>query len=156
MNLKLPPQDIEAERSVLGALMLDKNAIIRVADLITAEDFYQPSHSKIFEVISDLFNKNEPVDILSVTNKLKDGKQLADIGGSSYLTEIVSGVPTASHIAHYAKIIRDKKVLRELITTSSEIAERVFDSQKDSENLLDEIEQKIFSIAQKSNPKNFI
>ncbi|MCL5004482.1 MAG: replicative DNA helicase [Patescibacteria group bacterium] len=156
MNIKLPPQDIEAERSVLGALMLDKNAIIRVADLITAEDFYQPSHSKIFKVISDLFNKNEPVDILSVTNKLKDGKQLADIGGSSYLTEIVSGVPTASHIAHYAKIIRDKKVLRELITTSSEIAERVFDSQKDSENLLDEIEQRIFSIAQKSNPKNFI
>ena len=71
MDLKLPPQDIEAERSVLGALMLDKNAVIKIADLITAEDFYQPSHSKIFDSIYELFNKNEPIDILSVTNKLK-------------------------------------------------------------------------------------
>jgi len=156
MNIKLPPQDIEAERSVLGALMLDKNAVIKVADLISSEDFYQPSHVKIFEVILELFGKNEPIDILSVTNKLKDKKQLSDIGGSSYLMELINGVPTATHIAHYAKIIRDKKVLRDLITTSSEITEKVFDSRDDSENLLDQIEQKIFSIAQKSSPKNFI
>ncbi|MEK7553498.1 MAG: replicative DNA helicase [Patescibacteria group bacterium] len=156
MDLKLPPQDIEAERSVLGALMLDKNAVIKIADLITAEDFYQPSHSKIFDSIYELFNKNEPIDILSVTNKLKNKKQLNDIGGSTYLSELISGVPTATHIAHYAKIIRDKKVLRDLITTSNEIAEKVFGSQKDSENILDEIEQRIFSIAQKSSLKNFV
>ncbi len=156
MDLKLPPQDIEAERSVLGALMLDKNAIIKIADLITSEDFYQPSHSKIFNSIYELFNKNEPIDILSVTNKLKNKKQLNDIGGSTYLSELISGVPTATHIAHYAKIIRDKKVLRDLITTSSEIAEKVFGSQKDSDSILDEIEQIIFSIAQKSNLKNFV
>ena len=156
MDLKLPPQDIEAERSVLGALMLDKNAIIKIADLITSEDFYQPSHSKIFNSIYELFNKNEPIDILSVTNKLKNKKQLNDIGGSTYLSELISGVPTATHIAHYAKIIRDKKVLRDLITTSSEIAEKVFGSQKDSDSILDEIEQRIFSIAQKSNLKNFV
>ena len=100
MDLKLPPQDIEAERSVLGALMLDKNAVIKIADLITAEDFYQPSHSKIFDSIYELFNKNEPIDILSVTNKLKNKKQLNDIGGSTYLSELISGVPTATHIAH--------------------------------------------------------
>ncbi len=156
MDLKLPPQDIEAERSVLGALMLDKNAIIKIADLITAEDFYQPSHSKIFDSIYELFNKNEPIDILSVTNKLKNKKQLNDIGGSTYLSELISGVPTATHISHYAKIIRDKKVLRDLISTSGEIAEKVFGSQKDSENILDEIEQRIFSIAQKSSLKNFV
>ena len=156
MDLKLPPQDIEAERSVLGALMLDKNAIIKIADLIIAEDFYQPSHSKIFNSIYELFNKNEPIDILSVSNKLKNKKQLNDVGGSTYLSELISGVPTATHISHYAKIIRDKKVLRDLITTSSEIAEKVFGSQKDSEHILDEIEQKIFSIAQKSSLKNFV
>ncbi|MBI4993953.1 replicative DNA helicase [Candidatus Wolfebacteria bacterium] len=156
MAIKLPPQEIEAEKSVLGALMLDKHAIIRVADLITSEDFYQPNHSKIFESIVELFSKNEPIDILSVTNKLKDKGHLQNIGGSSYLGELINSVPTASHIAHYAKLIRNKKVLRDLITTSSEITEKVFDNQENSENLLDEIEQKIFAIAQKSTPKNFV
>ncbi|MEK7657800.1 MAG: replicative DNA helicase [Patescibacteria group bacterium] len=156
MNIKLPPQDIEAERSVLGALMLDKNAVIRVADLITARDFYSNSHIKIFETILELFEKNEPIDILSVTSRLKNKGLLAEIGGSSYLTELINSVPTASHIAHYAKIIRNKKVLRDLIAASSEINEKVFDNPEDSENLLDEIEQKIFSIAQKSISKNFI
>ena len=156
MDPKLPPQDIEAERSVLGALMLDKNAIIKVADLITANDFYSPSHSKIYEAVIELFNRNEPIDILSVTNKLKNKDQLTDIGGSSYLTELINSVPTASHINHYAKIIRDKKVLRDLITASAEINERVFENVENSDNLLDEIEQKIFSIAQKSRPQNFV
>lgn len=156
MDLKLPPQDIEAERSVLGALMLDKNAVIKVADLIVAGDFYQPSHSKIYETILGLFEKNEPIDILSVTNKLKDKGQLNEIGGSSYLTELINSVPTASHIAHYAKLIRDKKVLRELIKASAEITEKVFENADDSENLLDDIEQKIFSIAQRTQVKNFV
>ena len=156
MNLKLPPQDIEAERSVLGALMLDKNAVIKVADLIVAGDFYQPAHSKIYEAILGLFEKNEPIDILSVTNKLKDKGQLNEIGGSSYLTELINSVPTAAHIAHYAKLIRDKKVLRELIKASAEITEKVFENTDDSENLLDDIEQKIFSIAQRTQIKNFV
>ena len=156
MNLKLPPQDIEAERSVLGALMLDKNAVIKVADLIIAGDFYQPAHSKIYEAILGLFEKNEPIDILSVTNKLKDKGQLNEIGGSSYLTELINSVPTAAHIAHYAKLIRDKKVLRELIKASAEITEKVFENTDDSENLLDDIEQKIFSIAQRTQIKNFV
>ncbi|MEK7593203.1 MAG: replicative DNA helicase [Patescibacteria group bacterium] len=156
MDLKLPPQDIEAERSVLGALMLDKNAVIKVADLIVAGDFYQPAHSKIYEAILGLFEKNEPIDILSVTNKLKDKGQLNEIGGSSYLTELINSVPTAAHIAHYAKLIRDKKVLRELIKASAEITEKVFENTDDSENLLDDIEQKIFSIAQRTQIKNFV
>ena len=153
MNIKLPPQDIEAERSVLGALMLDKNAVIRVADLITARDFYSNSHIKIFETILELFEKNEPIDILSVTSRLKNKGLLAEIGGSSYLTELINSVPTASHIAHYAKIIRNKKVLRDLIAASSEINEKVFDNPEDSENLLDEIEQKIFPSLRNQFPK---
>jgi len=156
MNLKLPPQDIEAERSVLGALMLDKNAIIMVADLIMPYDFYQPAHAKIFEAIFELFEKNEPIDILSVTKKLKDKNLLTEIGGSSYLTELINSVPTASHISYYAKIVSQKKTLRDLISASTEINEKVFDTSEDPEDLLDDIEQKIFSISQKSRPQKFI
>ncbi len=155
MNLKLPPQDIEAERSVLGSLMIDKNSIIKVADLVVSEDFYTPANAKIFGAISDLFQKNEPVDVLSVSAKLKEKKQLAEVGGSSYLTELINSVPSAAHIAHYAQIIRNKRVLRDLIEASSEINERVFEN-SDPESLLDEIERKILSIDQKSRPQNFI
>ena len=157
MDPKLPPQDIEAEQSVLGALMLDKNAIIKVADLIDAEDFYNPHHAKIFQAIFELFEKGEPIDVLSVTNKLKDKDELKAAGGSAYLTDIINGVPTATHVSYYAKRVREKKVLRDLIGASSEITERIFESgSDDSEDLLDEIEQKIFSIGQKSRPQNFI
>jgi len=156
MDLKLPPQDIEAERSVLGALMLDKNAIIKVADLLSPADFYQPAHSKIYETILELYAKNEPIDILSVTSKLKHRKQLQEVGGSGYLTELINSVPSAAHITHYAKIIQDKKVLRDLIAVSADITEKVFDAPDNAEILMDEIEQKIFSIAQKSKPQNFI
>lgn len=156
MNLKLPPQDIEAERSVLGALMLDKNAIIQVADLINADDFYSPAHGKIFEAIIELFERNEPIDVLSVTNKLKEKNLLKEIGGSSYLTDLINGVPSAAHIAYYAKLVKHKKVFRELIGTSAEITEKAFDAGEDAEELLDEIEQKIFSISKKSRPQNFV
>jgi len=152
----LPPQDVEAERSVLGALMLDKEAIIKVADLIKPSDFYQPAHAKIFDAIFELFEKGEPIDVLSVNKKLKDNNELNAVGGSSYLTEIINSVPTASHIAYYAKIIRQKKVLRELISASSEITDKVFDTSGDPEDLLDDIEQRIFSISQQSRPQNFI
>ncbi len=156
MDIKLPPQDIDAERSVLGALMLDKDAIIRVADLITSKDFYNPAHAKIFDAIIELFEKNEPIDILSVNKKLKDKNLLSEVGGSAYLTELINLVPTAAHISYYAKVVRQKKVLRDLVGASSEITERAFDSSEDPEELLDDVEQKIFSISQKSRPQNFV
>lgn len=156
MDLKLPPQDIDAERSILGSLMLDKDAIIRVADLIVSKDFYNPAHIKIFDAIVELFERNEPIDILSVNKKLKDKNLLSEVGGSAYLTELINSVPTAAHISYYAKIVRQKKVLRELIGASSEITERVFDTSEDPEDLLDDAEQKIFAISQKSRPQNFV
>ncbi len=156
MDLKLPPQDIEAEKSVLGALMLDKDAIIKVADLLNAYDFYQPANAKIFEAIFELFSKSEPIDILSVSKKLKDDNQLVEIGGSAYLTDLINSVPTAAHISYYSKIVRQKKVLRDLVTASSQITERVFDTSEDPEDLLDDVEQKIFSISQRSRPQNFV
>ena len=156
MALKLPPQDIEAEKSVLGSLMIDKNAIIKMVDILSDADFYDPRHGKIYRAIFDLFEKNEPVDILSVTNKLKNKQALKEVGGTSYLTELVNSVPTALHVVHYAKIVRQKKVMRDIATTSSEINEKIFNSTEDADNLLDEIEQRVFAITQKSRISNFV
>lgn len=151
-NIKIIPQDLEAEKSVLGALMLEKDAVIKIADTIIPEDFYQPSHQKIYEAILDLFSRNEPIDILTVTNNLKDKKELSEVGGSSYLTDLINSVPSAAHIEHYANIVREKRVLRDLLSTSSQISEEIFGT-PDIDNLLDRIEQKVFSISSKS--KNF-
>jgi len=144
---KLPPQDIEAEQSVLGALMIDKNAISKVADILAIDDFYKTNHQLIYEVILELFSKNQPIDILTVSSRLKEKEQLEEIGGISYLSELVNAVPSSSHITHYAKIINKKKVLRELLNSAYEIAELALDEEKDAQEVLDEAESKIFSIS---------
>ncbi len=156
MNPKLPPQDLEAERSVLGALMLDKNAVIKVADILNPYDFYNPHHGMILDAILELFEKAQPIDVLSVTHVLKEKKTLATIGGSSYLTDLINNVPSATHVSYYAQLVRDKRVLRDLVQASSSITERVFQAEGDTEELLDDIEQSIFSISQKSRPRNFV
>ncbi len=152
---KVPPQNLEAEQSVLGALMLDKNAMINVADILVPADFYKPAHTHIYEAILKLYEKREPIDILSVTTKLKESDELKNIGGSAYLSQLVESVPTASHIVHYATIVKEKKVLRDLISTSSEITESAFNAGENLEDLLDTIEQKVFSISQRSLPQKF-
>jgi replicative DNA helicase len=154
-DLRIPPQDIEAEQSVLGALMIDKNAIAAVADLLSPADFYKKSHSLIYEAFLRLWENREPIDILSVTAELKKLGQLQEIGGSSYLAELVNSVPTASHVSHYAKIVKEKSVLRDLINASTEIAENAFAAEEELEDFLDQVEQKIFSISQKSLVRNF-
>ncbi len=155
-QLKLPPQNLEAEHSVLGALMLDKNAVINVADILSAEDFYKPANAKIYEEILKLFEKREPIDILSVTEKLKSDGVLKEIGGNAYLTSLIESVPSAAHAEHYAKIIKEKRVFRDLIQASAEISENAFAPTEDLENILDTIEQKIFSISQQSFSQKFI
>ncbi len=155
-QLKIPPQDLEVEQSVLGALLIDKNAIIKVADILTAKDFYSPAHERIFETMIELYEKRQPVDILSLTSRLKEKNLLTEIGGSSYLADLTNKVPTASHIEHYAKVVKEKKILRDLIRTSAEITEEAFDTAKDVEELLDGIEQKIMAISQRSMSKNFV
>src|SRR3989338_4622069 len=119
---KLPPQNIEAEQSVLGSLLIDKDAIVKIADIITAKDFYRKAHEMIFTSMVDLYTKSEPIDLLTVSSKLKEKKQFKDIGGMSYLTTLVNFVPTASNVAHYAKIVNQKRVLRDLISASGEIS----------------------------------
>lgn len=145
---------MEAERSVLGALMLDKNAVVRVADILHPTDFYHPQHQIIYEAILDLFERSEPIDVLTVTQKLKGSKRLKEIGGGDYLAEIISSVPTSAHVEHYATIVKEKRVRRELLHAASEINEDAFDAD-DFEELLDGVEHKIFTISQRSRPQRF-
>ena len=156
MNPKVPPHDEEAERAVLGSLMIDARAITKVADVLRANDFYAGSHQKIFQAAVDLFAKNEPIDIVSVTNILNAKHELESVGGSAYLADLINVVPSSAHIAHYAKIIKEKKIMRDLIAVSADITESVFDGSQPAANVLDAIEQKIFSLTNQSNDKNFI
>ncbi len=159
MNKKinnLPPQSIEAEKGILGSLMIDKKAITKVVDFLSTEDFYKKKHQNIYQACFDLFERNEPIDVLSVSNRLEEKKQLENIGGSSYLTELSNSVPTPSHALNYAKKVYHKRVLRDLISASHEIASLGYDEVKDIDNLLDEAEKRIFSIAQRNLTRNFV
>lgn len=153
---KLPPQSIEAEQSLLGCLMLDKNAIVKVADFLQSQDFYRGTHQAIYQACQELFEKGEPIDLLSCANRLKEKGKLEEIGGNSYLTELVNSVPTASHVLNYAKIVQRKSILRNLINASYEIEQLGYDENEDPDLLLDKAEQRIFSIAQRSLSQKFL
>lgn len=154
--LRMPPQNLEAEISTLGSLMLDKDAIFKVADVISARDFYKPIHQDIYEAMVDLFTRREPIDVLSVTARLKEKNKLEAVGGSSYIATLVNAVPTASHVDHYATIVKRKRLLRDLIEASHHIAQLGYREAEDVEMLIDEAEQKIFGIAKDSLRQEFL
>lgn len=152
---RIPPQNVEAEMSVLGSLMLDREAIFKVADILSIQDFYKPSHQMIYEAMIDLFQRREPIDILSVSARLREKSVLEEVGGSSYLTSLVNLVPTASHVAYYANIVHKKRILRDLIDASYHITELGYKEEFSVDELLDEAEQRIFSISQSSLAQDF-
>lgn len=154
-EIRMPPQNVEAEISALGSLMLDKDAIFRVADILKPRDFYKNIHYDIYEAMLDLFNHREPIDIVSVAARLREKNKLEEIGGSSYLTTLVNSVPTASNVEHYASIVKKKRLLRDLIEASSHIAQLGYHEEDDVEILLDEAEQKIFGITKDSLRQEF-
>jgi len=156
LEAKLPPQDVEAEKCLLGALLLDKNAIVKVVDFLQAKDFYRESHREIYSAIAELFEKGEPVDLLTVSTRLREKKQLDKVGQNSYLTELINSVPTASHILNYAKIVQRKRILRELIEASQDIGFLGHEESQDTDEILDKAEQRIFSISQKSLSQRFL
>ncbi|MCX6723366.1 MAG: replicative DNA helicase, partial [Candidatus Staskawiczbacteria bacterium] len=153
---KLPPQNNEAEQCLLGCLMLDKDAIVKVVDFIKAEDFYKGIHQDIYQAMADLYEKSEPSDILSISSKLKERNRLEDIGGVAYLTSLINTVPTATHVANYAKIVRQKKILRDLISASQDIGLSAFDESEEVDVLLDKAEKTVFSIGQRSLTQTFL
>ena len=154
-KLKIPPQNLEAEKSVLGAILIDKNSINKIVDLITPEDFYSRQHQVIFSTIMDLAERSEPIDILTLSNRLKELGALDEIGGITYLSTLANSVPTSSHIQNYAKIIQRKKMLRDLIGAAHDIAGMGHEEEDDLDTLLDQAEQKIFSVSQRSLVKAF-
>ncbi len=153
---KLPPQNLDAEKSLLGALLLDQDAMNKIADLVRSEDFYQRNHQLIAEAAFGLFERREPIDLLSLSNKLSDMGVLENIGGLAYLTSLVNSVPTSAHIATYAKIVQRKKMLRDLIDAAHHIIGLGYQEDEDVENVFDEAERKLFAVSNRSMSKNFL
>lgn len=151
---KLPPQAIELEEAVLGALMLEKNAFSDIGELLKPESFYKEAHQKIFAVIRDLNSQDDPVDMLTVTEGLKRRKQIDEVGGPFYITQLTSKVASAAHIEYHARIIAQKYLQRELIKLSSEIQNKAYDDQYDVADLMNEAEAGIFELSQKQAKKD--
>jgi replicative DNA helicase len=154
-DLRMPPHADDAERSVIGALLLSRDAMVEVADKITPEMFYTSSHQKIYEAIRELYEDREPIDVITVSNRLKKKKELKKIGGVSFLTELVNGVPTAAHAVGYARIIKDSYVKRQMISSASSLVEKAFEEGTETANLLDDAERVIFGLSQSNLKGNF-
>ncbi len=151
-DLKVPPHSIEAEQSVLGGLMLDKNAWEKIADRVSEEDFYRYDHRLIFRAIAELAEDNTPLDVVTLSEWLKQLDNLEDAGGFAYLLTLSKDTPSAANIRAYADIVREKSILRQLISVGTEIADSGFNAaDRPSKELLDEAEQKVFHIAEQGN-----
>lgn len=146
---RLPPQDIEAEKAVLGSMLLEESAISSAIEIIDGDSFYKDSHKKIFSAILQLFSAYKPVDVLTLCDELKKNGSLDAAGGASYVAGLTTVVPTAAHVLHYAKIVKEKAILRHLITAATEIVQESFSAQEDASVLLDKAERMIFEIATK-------
>lgn len=156
-KLKLvPPHSYEAEGAVLGSILIDPEALFKIADKLTPDDFYKQAHGDIYEAMTHLFSEHEPVDMLSLANRLKEKGQLERIGGQTYLAQIAESVPTASHVAHYSNIVQKNATLRRLISASQEITKLSFDTEAEVDTLLDQAEQRLFSVSQKHLKQNFV
>jgi len=152
---KLSPQNTEAEQFVLGALLIDKNAIIKIADLVEAEDFYKDANGLIFATMVELYGKHEPIDILTLTDKLEEKNKLMAVGGRAYLANLANSVGTASNIEYYATLIQRKATLRRLISAASDIAELGYNEEEEIDQVLDTAEQKLFNVSQKFLKQSF-
>lgn len=156
-TLKLvPPHSYEAEGAVLGSILIDSEALFKIADILTPEDFYKKAHGDIFEAMTHLFSEHEPIDMLSMANRLKEKSALERVGGQTYLAQIAESVPTASHIVHYANIVQKNATLRRLISASQDITKLSFDADVEVDTLLDQAEQRLFSVSQKHLRQNFV
>ncbi|MEW6184429.1 MAG: replicative DNA helicase [Thermodesulfobacteriota bacterium] len=152
-NLKVPPQNLEAEQSVLGGVLLEPEALSRVLEVMSGDDFYREAHRKIFTAMLDLYQKGIPVDLITLTEILQNKGQMEEVGGVSYLTSLTDAIPSAVNVDVYARIIREKSILRRLIHRATEIASKGYGYGGSAEDLLDEAEKSIFEISEdKINP----
>jgi len=152
---KLPPQSLEAEESVLGGILLDNTAMDRAVEFVSPDDFYRETHRKIMRAMLELNQRGEPIDLVTLSDALKGHGTLQDIGGATYLAELAEKVPTAANVAYYARIVRQKAVLRSLIQTATEIATAGYESAGDVDQFLDQAEHKIFEISERKVRPHF-
>jgi replicative DNA helicase len=152
----LPPQNIEAEKSLLGSILLDKEAIVKIADFLRPEDFYRPNHKEVYQAMLSLYESKNPIDIVTLSNELEKTKKLKEIGGASYVTNLANSVPSSAHAVQYAKIIQSKATLRRLISASQRVMEMGYDQKKNIEEILDGAEKTIFEVSQAHLASDFI
>jgi replicative DNA helicase len=146
---KVPPQNIDAEMSLIGAILIDTDAIVRVADNVDVSDFYEERHQRIYEAVKKLYERHRPIDILTLSNQLKDDGFLDVVGGATYLSELTNYVPTAAHVEHYADIVADKALRRRLIKASQDITGIGYDEGKPVKEIIEEAETELFQVSQK-------
>ncbi|MBA3678962.1 replicative DNA helicase [Candidatus Saccharibacteria bacterium] len=154
-SVTLPPQNAEAESSLIGSLLIDKDGIIKVADIVATDDFYVTKNSQIFEAILGLFERREPIDVITLADSLEKNGHLEDVGGAAYLTELVNSVPSSAHVAQYAHIVAEKATLRRLIDAASSINSMAYAEGDALDSVLDEAEQTLFAVSQKHLKQNF-
>lgn len=153
---KIPPHSLEAEESLLGCLLIDKDAIIKIADSLMPQDFYKDSHKIIYETIKDLYSSQEPIDIITLANRLEERKKLELVSGRSYLAKLSNAVATSGNVVNYANIIQRKATLRRLQQVAAEISNLSFAEERDIDEILDETEKKVFGVSQKYLKNAFV
>jgi replicative DNA helicase len=156
MQQKVPPNDVSAEEAVLGSILIDPEAIIKVADVVSHESFYAPQHQVIYEAMIELFDKRQPIDAVTLTNQLKKMKKLSEAGGAAALAALTNSVSTSANVLHYAKLVAETYLKRRMIQISSEIAELSFDPGKEATEVLEMLEQKTFNASQSHTKQAFV
>ena len=152
---KLPPQSLEVEQSVLGAILLDQESLVRVVEIIQERDFYQDAHRWIFQAMLELFEDNVPIDVITVAERLRKNERLESMGGAAYLAELSEMIPTSAHVWHHAYIVREKAILRTLIQSATAIVAESYEDAEDVDMVLDRAEQAIFEISQRRTTSGF-
>ena len=153
---RVPPNNLRAEESVLGAMLLSREAIAEVVETLDPDHFYKPAHGLIFRAMIGLFERSEPVDLITLTEELRRRGDLERVGGELVLTELTDNVTTAANVEYHAHIVLEKSLMRQLITTSADVMSRAYKESEDALGLLDQAEQKIFDISEQRMKKSFI
>lgn len=152
---KLPPQSIEAEESILSAILIDNSTLFDIVEILSPDDFYRSAHRKIYAAVTALFSRSDPVDLVTLANRLQESGELEEVGGATYLARLVDTVPLAVNPVHYARIIRDKATLRRLIEKGNDIVKRCFESRGAVEEIVDYAEKSIFEVSEAKDNKAF-
>lgn len=155
-NPKVPPHDDTAEQSVLGAILIDKDAMVDVAEFLRSKHFYKEAHSHVYEAMMDLYESHEPIDVVTVTAQLKKNGKLKDVGGASYVNDLLNVVPTSAHAERYGRIIQENYTKRQLIEAAADITEMAFREEGSAQQIVDKAEAEIFAISQQATRRDFI